>query len=207
MFYIALSKGDRISLSTAAPYWFLASVSQALWCASFRRKYVLGSLPSTLSSPTYLLLTSLLLTKTHAILSSSKYSNPWFVTLPIALHAGWTMAASIVNVNGALAYKSVPLNLQRYVGHLSVALAVGIAVFAAKEGAGIVIPMVLAWALRAVGAGMKQRIDGKQGNLVGAKTQMNIANAGSAIAVTAGIWGRGRRGWWEILGSDDVDIF
>eukprot|EP00520_Triparma_pacifica_P018595 CAMPEP_0118645714 /NCGR_PEP_ID=MMETSP0785-20121206/7653_1 /TAXON_ID=91992 /ORGANISM="Bolidomonas pacifica, Strain CCMP 1866" /LENGTH=335 /DNA_ID=CAMNT_0006537625 /DNA_START=261 /DNA_END=1265 /DNA_ORIENTATION=- len=176
------------TLQTVSPYWFLSNLSQALWCASFRTSYVLSPNPlSNISSPTYLTLTTLCLLKSHAVLVSS--GSPWYITLPIALHGGWTSAASLVNINGALAYKLNSPTLQLLLGHLSLAAAVSLAAYVSSGGGGGTVPIVLSWALRSLGDGMRTRVKGKEGNLYGASSIGKIADLGSAITAGFGIWG------------------
>ncbi|GMH57891.1 hypothetical protein TrRE_jg3249, partial [Triparma retinervis] len=135
MLYITTTSNLPPTLTTAAPYWFLANVSQALWCLSFRRKYVLSHNPlSYLSSPIYLSLTSLSLLKVHAILTSGP--SPWYLILPISLHAGWVSAASLVGLNGSLSYSSSPPPLLALAGYSSVAAALLLAKTVAGGGGG-----------------------------------------------------------------------
>ncbi|GMI29518.1 hypothetical protein TrCOL_g1081 [Triparma columacea] len=187
-----------------APYWFLASLSQSLWCLSFRSTYVKSSNPFyNLSSPIYLTLTSLFLLKIHAMLT--KLAVPWYTHLPITLHAGWTLCASIVNVNGSLAYSGFSNKVLRVVGHGSVIAAVSAAWTVARMGGGGGIAGVVTWALTAVGGGMKERIKNGEGNMEGAKTQEIISYAGAVATAGIAVWGGGKQnsggGWGNKVGE------
>ena len=76
-----------------------ANIMQSLWCASFREPYAEGwkkyvsvaMLGGTASSLSFM---------PFANLSSS-----WYL-LPVAMHFGWTTAATLVNFNGSLAMRT-----------------------------------------------------------------------------------------------------
>ena len=181
-------------LQDTAPYFFLACSAQALWCCSFRSKYVTGSLLARSLSTIYLVSTSASLSKVHALVTAKRasltrlqFAVMFFGT---SLHFGWTAAASLVNINGALAYSEVSLNLQKNVGFASVFVALALAGGVSLGGGGPTVPLVLAWALKAVSDGMKQRLEGaRQGNLVGAQTMKALSLTGSAVCLALGACG------------------
>ena len=110
--------------------------------------------------------------------------------LGISLHFGWTAAASIVNANGALAYSQVSPELQKVAGFASVLVAVALAAGVSLGGGGPTVPLVLAWALKAVSDGMTQRlIRVRQGNTVGAPTMQKLSLTGSATCLALAVAG------------------
>jgi len=178
---------------TSVPFAF-AHIFQSLWCAAFRRKYSgnlmyisFGMLASTAFS----------LSKAHAAYAaeSPTYSGGTYAKLfwSMSLHTGWTVAASIVNLNGAFSMKesSSPRAIA-WLGHASVvaASAVGVAVTTMRSAP--VFGGVISWALLAVADGMKQRIekakkndDMKATNLIGAATQRKLSLLGAAVSGVA----------------------
>jgi len=196
MIYIAtLSPSSPLVsiLQRTAPFWFLANVFQALWSCSFRKKFVTGSPLAKILSPLFLSLTSLSLSKIHAIATQSRatitrfeYATAFF---GIALHFGWTAAASLVNINGSLAYALASLSLQKYAGFLSVLAATALALFVVAGGGGGIVPLVLAWALKAVGSGMTARLKIEKGNQVGAGAMKTLSEAGAGVCAALGVWG------------------
>ena len=60
----------------------------------------------------------------------------------------------------------------------------------ARIWTGPTVPLVLAWALKAVSDGMKQRLGGKRnGNIVGAQTMGRLSLAGSVLCAAFGFGG------------------
>lgn len=178
---------------TSVPFAF-AHIFQSLWCAAFRRKYSgnlmyisFGMLASTAYS----------LSMAHAAFAaeSSTYSGGTYAKLflSLSLHTGWTVAASIVNLNGAFSMKesSGPRAIA-LLGHASVvaATAVGVAVTTMRSAP--VFGGVISWALLAVADGMKQRIekakkkdDMNASNLIGAANQRKLSLLGAAVSGVA----------------------
>jgi len=114
----------------------------------------------------------------------------------MALHFGWTTAASLVNLNGSVALqKGASSTIIKYVGHLSVLAATVLGIYIAKTRDAPVFAGVISWALFAVADGMKTRlaaaaaaIDGKKQKkdkdvigLEGAKTQYMLSTAGAML--------------------------
>jgi len=196
IFQLSISADDPLVpllRKTAVPFAF-AHIFQSLWCAAFRRKYrgnlmyiSFGMLASTAFS----------LAKAHAAYAaeSSTYSGGTYAKLffSMSLHTGWTVAASIVNLNGAFSMKesSSPRAIA-WLGHASVvaATAVGVALTTARSAP--VFGGVISWALLAVADGMKQRIEKAKkndamnaSNLVGAATQRKLSLLGAAVSAVA----------------------
>jgi hypothetical protein len=175
-----------------------AQLFQSLWCAAFRPKYK-GS--AMFISTGMLSATAFHLSKAHAIFTANPllYSNLQYglFFLPMALHFGWTTAASLVNLNGSVALqKGASSTIIKYVGHLSVLAATVLGIYIAKTRDAPVFAGVISWALFAVADGMKTRlaataaaaIDGKKKQkdkdvigLDGAKTQYMLSTAGAML--------------------------
>ena len=178
---------------TAVPFAF-AHIFQSLWCAAFRRKYSgnlmyisFGMLASTAYS----------LSKAHAAYAaeSSSYSGGTYAKLffSMSLHTGWTVAASIVNLNGAFSMKesSSPRAIA-FLGHTSVVAATAVGVVVTTMRSAPVFGGVISWALLAVADGMKQRIekakkndDMNASNLIGAAIQRKLSLLGAAVSGVA----------------------
>lgn len=180
---------------TAVPFAF-AHVFQTLWCAAFRKRYT-GNLMYI--SFGLLSATAFSLSQAHSAYTSGsstyRYSAGTYAQLflPITMHCGWTVAASLVNLNGAFSMKeSASPKAIALLGHVSVvaAAALGVVVTTARNAP--VFGGVITWALLAVADGMKQRIAKAKkddrldaSNLVGAETQWNLCRIGAAASGAA----------------------
>jgi hypothetical protein len=153
----------KILKETSGPF-ITAQIFQSLWCASFRPKYngnnmfiSVGMLGATAYS----------LSKAHAAFTSPAgrglYSPFQYAIFffPMALHFGWTTAASIVNLNGAVALKKdTTEKVIAWVGHVSVIAATALGMYLSSDRNAPVYGLVISWALSAVADSMKKRIDG-----------------------------------------------
>jgi nitrate reductase NapE component len=98
-------------------------------------------------------------------------SDTLIYSLPIALHFGWTTAASLVNLNGSASYfsKTLTQKTRNIIGHVSVGLATCVGLFITIQRRAPIYGGVIAWALSAVADSMNQRLlsssttDGDQG--------------------------------------------
>ena len=171
-------------------FWFLANVSQALWCCTFREKYIttrggdgggFSGFLGKLCSPFFLFYTAFNLSKVHYAAASNP-SAPAIFKLPIALHFGWTSAATLVNINGMLAYSEVSTTVQRYAGHASLLVALSLAFSVAFTNGGSVVPLVLSWATRSVASAMENR---RSSGSDGVVAQKHLGNISSALCVVA----------------------
>lgn len=138
-----------------------AQLFQSLWCAAFRPKY--NEKGYMFVSTGMLGATAYSLSKAHAAFAANPqlYSKLQYgiFFFPMALHFGWTTAATLVNLNGSVAMqKGASSTLIKYVGHASVLLASMIGVYVAKVRDAPVYAGVIAWALSAVADGMKKRL-------------------------------------------------
>lgn len=176
---------------TSAPF-VAAQLFQSLWCAAFRPKYKGASMfinTGLLSATAYSL------SRAHAafVAQPQLYSNLQYgiFLLPISLHFGWTVAASIVSVNGAVAMQeNASKELIAVVGHSSVIAGTALGVYVTIARSAPVFGGVIAWALTAVAAGMRKRLDDANGvkkkdkeivGIYGASTQYMLSRAGAAI--------------------------
>jgi hypothetical protein len=143
--------GDVGAARGVVPYWACACALQALWCVAFRPAF---------RAPRHFWLSSAILIAeawalgcAHAegrkIVASASALTYAGVLVPLALHFGWIMCASLVNVNSFVA-KTCSIDTQLAVGFLS-------AFGGAALGAGVsfvtgdpVVGVVIAWALAAV---------------------------------------------------------
>ena len=137
------------------PGWAAACVSQALWCASFRPSFA----PNQLwVSAVFLACIPTCLSFAHkAFISRSHPPREAVFFFPFSLHFGWTSAAALVNANCVFAYASASAGLLAVVGHVSVLMALLLAVMISITRAAPVYAFVLAWALAAVWDSMRKR--------------------------------------------------
>lgn len=193
-------------LKESSGSFIAAQLFQSLWCATFRPKYdgkkmyvSFGMLSATAYS----------LSRVHDLFTSSavasSYNNLQYglFFFPMALHFGWTTAASLVNLNGAIAMdKDVSKKVIAIAGHLTVIGASALGVYLAYQRNAPVYSGVIAWALSAVADSMRKRIDagkiekevGKKkrggknskevavvGNLYGASVQYILSKTGAVM--------------------------
>lgn len=207
---------------TSGPF-ITAQLFQSLWCAAFRPKY--NNNNNNNNSKGYerfvsvgmLSATAYSLSRAHSIFTSPSskmiYSSFQYglYFLPMALHFGWTTAASIVNLNGAISMKdNVKENVIAFAGHTSVIAATVLGVVLAFQRDAPVYSGVIAWALSAVADSMKKRLlEGttstttmaktsttstklskkkgttSQGNMYGASTQYILSKTGAIVNAAA----------------------
>ena len=139
-----------------------AQIFQSLWCAAFRPKY--NKKGYMFVSTGMLAATAYSLSRAHAAFTANPklYSNVQYGVffLPLALHFGWTTAATLVNLNGSVSMlEGASSTLIKYVGHASVLVASVLGVYVAKVRDAPVFAGVIAWALSAVADGMKKRLE------------------------------------------------
>lgn len=149
--------------TTSGPF-IRAQLFQSLWCAAFRPKYT-GY--ARWISTGMLSMTALCLNEAHRTLTLSttnekSVTDTLIYSLPIALHFGWTTAASLVNLNGSVSHFSNTLSqkTRNIIGHLSVGLATCVGLFITIQRHAPIYGGVIAWALSAVADGMNQRLMG-----------------------------------------------
>lgn len=176
----------------SAPF-VVAQLLQTLWCASFRPKYT-GNLlwisTGMLGGVAYNL------SKAHSVFTAGKIAVSWWEYaihfLPISLHFGWTTAATLVNLNGAVAVvdennissgQNTGNSLLNFVGHASVLAATALGVVITFSRQAPVYGGVISWALFAVADGMRQRLSqiGSNGNSIGAERQLILSTVGAYV--------------------------
>ena len=193
----------RLLKETSGPF-IVAQLFQSLWCAAFRPKYNENKM---FISAGMLSATAYSLSKAHAVFAATGakalYSS-WqygIFFFPMALHFGWTTAASLVNLNGAIAMKqNATEKVIAFVGHTSVILASVLGVILSQKRNAPVYSGVIAWALMAVADSMKKRLDiasekkhspkknATQVGLYGAPTQLLLAKTGGIVnMITSGL--------------------
>lgn len=142
------------------PFAF-AHLFQTLWCASFRPTFFARPWSKWISVVA-LGNTAWSLFRAHAAARAVDPTGAAYLVgaLPLSLHLGWTTAATLVNLNGAVASSPpdvVSDAVVTAVGHASVAAATAIGVAAGVVLGAPVVSGVLSWALFAVADGTKQR--------------------------------------------------
>jgi len=188
---------QRLSLPFSA-----AQLFQCLWCASFRPKYE-GSLmyisTAMLSSIAWSL------SQAHAVTSSSSFTSLVEYLLygwPVAMHFGWTTAASLVNLNGAVAKQAsyATPKVMAGVGHASAVAATGLGVYLTVTRSAPVYGGVIAWALTAVADSITKRLaaaaeaqetkksdDSDSKELFGAKPQQYLSYGGAILCAATSL--------------------
>lgn len=183
-----------------APF-VVANFMQTLWTAAFRPKYK-GNL--MFISAALLSGTAYSLSKVHAAVTAlpHPYSSVQYMLyfFPTTLHFGWTTAASLVNLNGAVSMKeNASPKLVAWLGHASVIAASAVGVVLTIERKAPVFGGVICWALFAVADGMGKRLkqtekeDADRVGVYGARLQQSLSKIGAfasgaaAIFVTASI--------------------
>mmetsp|Transcript_4037 Transcript_4037/g.7755 ORF Transcript_4037/g.7755 Transcript_4037/m.7755 type:complete len:335 (+) Transcript_4037:129-1133(+) len=164
-----------------------AQLFQSLWCAAFRPKYNKKGEGYMFVSTGMLAATAYSLSRAHAVFTAnphvySKFQYGIFFC-PMALHFGWTTAATLVNLNGSVAMKEgATSTLIKYVGHASVVAASIIGVYVAKVRDAPVFAGVIAWALSAVADGMKRRLNDKAATEEGSDNKTKKSKENDAAA-------------------------
>jgi len=175
----------------------MAQIFQCLWCASFRPKYE-GQLmfisTGMLSSIAYSL------SKAHSAYVSSSYNSLEYIIhfLPMTLHFGWTTAASLVNLNGAVASLGDMVATPKVMaglGHASALVGTVLGVYITASRKSPVYGGVIAWALLALSDSMRKRIklnekkkDDSVPGLFGAIPQEKICLAGALVCATSSVF-------------------
>jgi len=167
------------SLPQATVPFVAANLLQALWCASFRPSFNEGW---------HKYVSCAMLGGTAYALSFIPADQSWYY-LPMAVHFGWTTAATLVNVNGSMAMsRNVSDTALVAAGHSSAVLAtllgVGVTVF---EWSTPAYGLTVAWALAAVANGIKverHERDWTPALQSGARVQKTLCWIGSAICAS-----------------------
>lgn len=146
---------ESVLPSITAPF-VAANLFQSLWCVSFRPAYTDWA---SYISPCMLAGTAYSLSQINAVATTTTaFTMPWFLMLPMSIHFGWTSAATLVNLSGSIAMK--PTNSNRAVtavGHGSAVMATALGVVLTLVRATPTYGFTLAWALSACADGMNKR--------------------------------------------------
>ena len=160
-----------------------ANLTQSLWCASFRPSYAHGW---------HKYVSVLMLGGTAVSLSQVPFGTGSLYMIPLAMHFGWTTAATLVNLNGSIAMSDdVSETTLISAGHASslvaTALGVGVTLSYSLPAYGFTI----AWALAACANGMRVKPDDDKASSslkTGAKVQKMLLTTGSLISAGASIY-------------------
>ena len=138
-----------------------ANLFQSLWCATFRPKYynLKKGWWQKYISAAMLGGTTYYLSQVHSIVRDSSSSSLWFV--PTTIHFGWCTAATLLNLNGAVALDcSLPGkdSIAIAVGHISAIVATAIGTGVTYLTGSSAYGATIAWALAACKDGMKKRV-------------------------------------------------
>jgi len=139
------------------------------------------------------------LSKVHAVFTAlpHPYSSVEYMLyfLPTTLHFGWTTAASLVNLNGAVAMKdNASAKLVAWLGHASVIAASAAGVVLTIERSAPVFGGVISWALLAVRDGMSKRLkqtvkeDADRVGVHGARLQKKLSTVGAFASGAASMF-------------------
>lgn len=195
-----VSTGQYISPSVTqllpqmtAPF-VAANLFQCLWCATFRPKYYDSKWWHKYISAAMLGGTTYYLSEVHSVVrESSNASSLWFV--PLTMHFGWCTAATLLNINGAVAQDCLPNkdSITIAVGHISAVVAAAIGTGVTYITGSSAYGATVAWALAACKGGMKKRVKEIQaGNddesLDSFKLQEKLCFFGSSLCALVSIY-------------------
>ena len=143
------------ALRRASTFWIAGNMFQSLWCSCFRPKFRSALwLPST-----HLALAALSFYMVNAAIFSGLNKSHFFsqenmlllvLRAPIALHAGWLSAATLLNLNAWASVSLLPIGKQIGLAFASSYFAFAVGVIMTFWLADPLIPLTLAWALEAV---------------------------------------------------------
>jgi hypothetical protein len=172
-------------LAKCSVYFSATMAMQSLWCFAFRpwaTVHGFGWISALLLG-----IGAVSLSKAHNIITSCALEGDLGLVdvvcayIPIALHFGWLSAAALVNSNGALAARGVPVGtkLSASVGSVFIACAVGCFVgFAWRDP---IVPAVVAWALTAIADERGYRSVSKVVDGSVLETQTTMAKSGATL--------------------------
>jgi hypothetical protein len=161
-----------------------ANLTQSLWCASFRTSYSQGW--QKYVSVFMLGGTAYSLSQVPFAATASPY------LIPLAMHFGWTTAATLVNFNGSLAMTEG--NSERTLiaaGHVSAVLATALGVWVTVTQPLPAYGLTVAWALAACSNGMRVKPEDPSVSSTlgtGAKVQQVLLLVGTLLSAGASIF-------------------
>mmetsp|Transcript_9277 Transcript_9277/g.25109 ORF Transcript_9277/g.25109 Transcript_9277/m.25109 type:complete len:349 (-) Transcript_9277:179-1225(-) len=202
-FFITDTALQSVVRQTTGPF-VVAQIFQTLWTASFRPKY---KSYFRFVSVANLAGVAYTLSKANAVYTGAAgamigWKDYALLFLPLSLHFGWTTAASLVDLNGALAMsETITATTVARVGHLSAiaATALGLGITLVRDAP--VFGGVIAWALSAVASGVSKRLDGNEDpeavGIRGAAFQVRLCQVGAALNIAAAV--AAAFGWTAML--------
>lgn len=182
------------TIMATMPEWTVpfcaANLTQSLWCASFRPKYAHGWRKYVSVAMLGGTAVSLAQLPFATLLETTSSSSPYWI--PVAMHFGWTTAATLVNLNGSLAMNdNLSERAMISAGHAS-------SVVATALGMGVTLSyglptygLTIAWALAACANGMRVKPEDDKVSAAlktGAKVQKVLLTAGSLLSAGASIY-------------------
>ena len=165
-----------------------ACLLQSLWCASYRPSYSTGW--HKYVSVAMLGGTAWALSQAHSVIAVTS-GLPFYLYcgLPLTLHFGWTTAATLVNLNGAVSMNtSTSDQTVIALGHASTVVATALGVGVTLLRSSPTYGLTLAWALAACGDKMKQRqlqCPEDSSLRTGMKWQQALCMTGSALCAVS----------------------
>jgi hypothetical protein len=143
------------ALKTATPFWVSANLFQSLWCAAFRPKFKkMLWLPTLCLVGAAISQVRCLDTVMDVIVEGSGFSSEnigyFIAAFPIALHAGWLMAAALLNANSFVVENGATTAQNIALAFFSTYTAAGLATAVTYKTHNPFVMGVSAWALAAV---------------------------------------------------------
>ena len=127
-----------------------ACVAQCAWTFCFGYERMLLSLIAMLA---ILLPLVRIVTTMRTMTTSTTLGQYWIFQFPFELHAGWIMAATLVNVNVVVVAAQAAADVQTWCGGVSLVVVLGVGLgYTLRTPQQLVIPCVLIWAAVAIGA-------------------------------------------------------
>jgi len=149
---------DSSVVSSMTGWWLAACVFQVGWTVFFAREIVVASLICMLG-----ILASLLggILVTDRALPQISIREFWFLRAPFSLHAGWIVAASLLNTNVLADFlKASPGPLLALAVASFATISATVAIFAlATPKADTIICLVAAWALAGISTNLQEAED------------------------------------------------
>eukprot|EP00538_Stauroneis_constricta_P013520 CAMPEP_0119546554 /NCGR_PEP_ID=MMETSP1352-20130426/926_1 /TAXON_ID=265584 /ORGANISM="Stauroneis constricta, Strain CCMP1120" /LENGTH=323 /DNA_ID=CAMNT_0007591271 /DNA_START=69 /DNA_END=1040 /DNA_ORIENTATION=+ len=169
-----------------------AQLFQTLWTMSFRPKYQ-STLPNVFVSTFNLAGIAIALSKAHGVYSAStsnELAQYLIMLLPLSLHFGWTTAASLVDLNGAVALK-FPRKVSTIVGYASAigGTLLGLGITVSRQAP--VYGGVIAWALGAIASALSKKLANADDDnedeepLPGSNVQLRLCQIGTVLNIGA----------------------
>jgi len=135
--------------------YVFACLAQCAWTFCFGFEYMDLSLLAMLS----ILLPLVRIVTTLSTIPAETIGQYWLLKFPFEIHAGWIMAATLVNLNVVFVSYTASSNVQTWVGGFSLLIVVCVGVFYTARTTQVVVPCVLIWASFAIGSELSKPRD------------------------------------------------